>query len=69
MKKRRKLKAVFVGADGSEGFVSRKEYDIVIYPGNDGGIELNAESDASTNIVVYESVYAFLKNWDMIRAR
>ena len=61
-----KVKATFIGKDGSRGFVKAKEYTLKLskYP-TDGN--LLADDVKSLNYCEYGSFIAFLNNWDNIK--
>lgn len=56
-----KIKATFTGTD-SHGYVNGKEYELEIK--NSGSMSIQRTS--GTGHTTYESLSAFLKNWDKI---
>lgn len=58
------VKAVFVGKDGSCGYNKNREYRITISQESKGTIIVQANGD---KYVEYESIIAFLNNWDNVR--
>ncbi len=61
----KKVKAVFRGKDGSEGFVKNHEYTLELTKLRRGNFIANATEGMLS--CEYESFLAFLNNWDNIR--
>jgi hypothetical protein len=60
-----KIKAIFKGKNGSQGFERNKEYELEITTGVTYPV-IGKCKQPNTG-VPYESIDAFLKNWDNIR--
>ena len=59
------VKAVFKGADGSLGYETHHEYTLIIR--HKGGQNISIEKIEGGGKCEYESMLAFLRNWDTIR--
>jgi len=59
------VKAIFKGTDGSEGYRYNMEYTLLII--HKKGEEIRIERMERTGVVLYDSMKAFLSNWDCIR--
>jgi hypothetical protein len=64
------VKAIFRGQDGSCGYETNKEYELLINYGKNNVLWIEREmNDFATNngYCEYGSVISFLENWDNIR--
>jgi hypothetical protein len=62
-----KIKAVFKGKNGSQGFEKNKEYELEITRGCTYAIAGSCKNPNTG--ISYESIDSFLKNWDNIRRK
>ncbi len=64
--KKKKIKAVFKGKDGSCGYKTGMEYTLNLKHKLGANIEIS-KTDICANVVEYSSMITFLNNWDNIR--
>lgn len=62
--RKKKIKAVFKGENGSMGLLHGREYDLNIYPGPKA--EINITFGPADMLCVYSNILTFLDNWDSI---
>lgn len=64
-----KVKAIFKGQDGSCGYKHDKEYTLIINHTNKGRGLINITSNSNKlGFCSYQSMPAFLLNWDNVRS-
>lgn len=62
-----KVKAIFKGKHGSQGFERNKEYELEIT--QVCTYQIAGQCDNPKTSIAYESIDSFLKNWDNIRRK
>ena len=60
-----KIKAIFKGKNGSQGFERNKQYELEITQGST--YQIAGQCDKPKTGLAYESIDAFMRNWDNIR--
>lgn len=67
--KKKTIKAVFKGQNGSCGYKTNKEYRLTIWQHSESGhrnIAIELADKPDENYCEYESIVSFLNNWDNI---
>jgi hypothetical protein len=67
--KPKRIKAVFIGANGSDGYATNMQYVLIVNNSDNfyGEGRIHIERENGGGGCVYESFVAFLNNWDNIQ--
>ena len=63
----KRIKATFIGTDGSLGYKTGKEYSLFVRKQLDGETEIYICRVSGGGACIYSDLYAFIKNWTLIK--